>query len=65
MKAAKDIWTKFPGKWEVRVIDRNEKATAFWRRAVSEFVGEDTEPTPFATDGQGWHLFSFESKGDA
>jgi len=65
LKAAKDIWTKFPGKWEVRVIDRNEKATAFWRRAVSEFVGEDTEPTPFARDRQGWHLFSFESEGAA
>jgi hypothetical protein len=48
----------------VRVIDRNKKA-AFWRRAVSEFVGEETEPMPFARDSQRWHLFSFESEGGA
>jgi len=65
MKAAKDIWTRFPGKWEVRVMDRNEKAGAFWRRAVGEFLGEDTEPTPFTRNGQDWHLFSFESEGGA
>jgi predicted acetyltransferase len=65
MKAAKSIWTRFPGRWEVRVIDRNKRAAVFWRRAVSEFVGGATEPTPFASDGQGCHLFSFESKGDA
>src|SRR6185436_3549414 len=26
MKVAQEIWKKFPGKWEVRVIDRNQKA---------------------------------------
>jgi predicted acetyltransferase len=61
MVVAQDIWVKFPGKWEVRVIDRNRKAGAFWRRAINEFLGGAIEPTPLAKGGQGWHVFSFES----
>jgi predicted acetyltransferase len=63
-KAARALWEKFPGRWEVRVMDRNRKALAFWRRAVGEFLGEEVEPTTFAQDGQSWHLFSFESARD-
>ena len=62
MKAAHEIWKKFPGKWEVRVIDRNQKAKKFWGRAINEFLGETIEPIPLDKDGEGWHVFSFESK---
>jgi len=64
MKAAHDIWSKFPGRWEVRVIERNEKALAFWQHAVSEFVGRPVEPTPLAGDARSWRVFSFESARD-
>ncbi|MDT5268760.1 MAG: hypothetical protein QOH49_946 [Acidobacteriota bacterium] len=62
MKAALEIWTKFPGRWEVRVIDRNQKASEFWRRAINEFLVEMIEPIPFSKGGEGWHVFSFESE---
>jgi predicted acetyltransferase len=60
--AARDIWRMFPGRWEVRVMDCNQKACAFWRRAVGEFLGEASEPTPFAEEGRGWRVFSFTSE---
>src|ERR1043165_4851189 len=62
MKAAHEVWKKFPGKWEVRVINRNQKAQAFWARAIGEFMGRAIAPIHFEKNGEGWQLFSFESK---
>lgn len=62
LKAAHEIWRRFSGRWEVRVMDRNQKALRFWQRAVSEFLGKDVGPIPFYKKDAGWHLFSFESK---
>lgn len=61
LEVAHEIWKRFPGKWEVRVMDRNHKAKDFWRRAVAEFLGETNEPNSLETDGKRWHVFSFES----
>jgi predicted acetyltransferase len=61
-RVAHEVWKKFPGKWEVRVIDRNQKANDFWGRVISEFTGKAIDPIPFDKDGEGWHVFSFESK---
>lgn len=60
-EAAHEVWRKFPGRWEVRVIERNRKAKEFWARAIKDFIGEAVEPTPFDEGGEGWHVFSFES----
>ncbi|MEN3332257.1 MAG: hypothetical protein V7641_1622 [Blastocatellia bacterium] len=62
MKVAQEIWKKLPGKWEVRVIDRNQKAKQFWGRAIDEFLGKPIEAMPFDKHGEGWHVFSFESQ---
>jgi predicted acetyltransferase len=62
MKVAHDIWRRFPGRWEVRVIDRNQKAREFWGRAITEFVGRAIHPGVFEKDGESWNLFSFESQ---
>jgi predicted acetyltransferase len=61
-QAAYEIWKKFPGKWEVRVIDVNQQALKFWQRAVSEFVGKTTDPVCLDKDGKSWNVFTFESK---
>ncbi len=62
MRVAREIWGNFPGKWEVRVIDRNHKAKDFWARAINEFLGKTIEPISLDKDGKSWHVFSFESK---
>jgi predicted acetyltransferase len=61
MKVAHEIWKKFPGKWEVRVMDRNHKAKDFWRRAIAEFLSETNEPISLEKNERRWHVFSFES----
>lgn len=63
MKAAHEIWRRFPGKWEVRVIDGNLRAKDFWARAISEFLGKTIEPVLLEKDGKRSTVFSFESKG--
>ncbi len=60
-QAAHTVWRKFPGKWQVRVINRNQPAKEFWERAIAEFAGQPIAPTSFEKSGAGWHLFSFES----
>ena len=60
-KAAHAVWRMFPGRWEVRVMNRNRKAKEFWARAVKDFVGEAVEPARFGTGEQDWCVFSFES----
>lgn len=60
-RAARELWSRFPGRWEVRVLERNRKAQEFWRRAIEEFLGRAVEPVPFARDGRRWHVFSFDS----
>ena len=62
MQAAREVWRTFPGKWEVRVLDQNQKAVAFWARAVGEFLGETIEPNRLDKAGKSWHIFSFASK---
>jgi predicted acetyltransferase len=65
MKVAHEVWKRFPGKWEVRVRDRNQKAKEFWARAIAEFLSKTIDPTPFKKNGDDWHVFSFESRRDA
>jgi predicted acetyltransferase len=64
-KAAQEIWKRFIGDWEVRVIDRNQQAKTFWARAIKEFLGETIEPIRIAKGGEVWHVFSFKSEPTA
>jgi predicted acetyltransferase len=62
---AQDIWKRFPGPWEVRVIQSNRSALQFWQRAVSAFMGQAIQPIHIEKDGNDWKVFSFESTLDA
>jgi predicted acetyltransferase len=41
MEAARTLFTRFPGEWQVRQLAANAAAIAFWRGAI---------PVPFAED---------------
>jgi predicted acetyltransferase len=58
---ALDIWKRFPGPWEVRVMQSNHSALHFWNRAISEFTGAPLQPVRFEKAGESWRLFSFDS----
>lgn len=62
-QVARELWSRFPGAWEVRVMQLNVSAQHFWSRAISEFTGKAIDPVRFEKDGEAWILFSFESKG--
>jgi len=57
------VWSQFPGKWEVRVMEANKSAYRFWERAIGLYVGREVTPVAIEKDGVGWRVFSFESPG--
>ena len=59
---AKQIWRRYPGLWELRVLRLNHAARRFWTRAIKTFAGIVVKPVSFQKDGDDWLLFSFESK---
>ncbi len=60
-RVVQQLWTAFPGPWEVRVMTSNVPAQEFWARAIEAFLGEQREPTEIDKDGKRWRVFSFES----
>ena len=52
--AARLIFRRFPGRWEVHQVPGNDAATAFWRRAIPVGFSERTDETgttqAFTTD---------------
>lgn len=58
---AHEIWRRFPGRWEVRVMDRNEPARAFWTAATDAFTGGSAEQAEVEIEGRRWQVFSFVS----
>ncbi len=61
VQAAHEVWRRFPGPWQVRVMQSNASALDFWSRAISTFIGEAIKPVSIEKNGKLWHVFSFES----
>lgn len=57
---AREIWRRFPGAWEIRVLEANRAARAFWRATIGSFTarGADTRAT---LEEKVWQVFSFAS----
>ena len=60
-RAAQEIWRRFPGRWEIRVMEKNETGRRFWARAVAAFAGEAGKTSRYSKDGGSWRLFAFVS----
>ena len=63
--AAHALWRRFPGSWEVRVMEFNHAAHNFWQHAITEFARKPIPSVRVDKDGKRWHLFSFESSPTA
>ncbi len=59
---AHQLWRRFPGDWQVRVLESNAAALQFWSRAVSTFLKHPIEPVRVHKDGQRWQYFPFRSE---
>ena len=62
-RIAREIWKRFPGEWEVRVLEQNVGGNSFWPHAIQSFLGEPVAPTNAEKDGERWKVFSFVSPG--
>ena len=61
-QAAHKVWRRFPGLWEIRVMQANVSAQHFWAGAISIFMGEVIHAVQIEHADEYWSLFSFESK---
>ena len=59
---AHQVWRLFAGTWQVRVMEMNLPAQAFWTKAISAFTGETNLPRHIRQSAEYWWLFTFESK---
>jgi len=60
-QAAHQVWRRFPGMWEIRVMQANVAARSFWSGAISMFTGEAARAVDIEKAGERWAIFSFES----
>jgi predicted acetyltransferase len=60
IKVAHEVWRRFPGPWEVRVMESNRDAFEFWRRAIAAFIGGTVQPAHIEKGGEFWYVFAFE-----
>ena len=56
---AHEVWRRFPGCWEVRIMESNRSAHVFWARAIAAFVGETIAPRRIESRGTRWMVFAF------
>ena len=61
---AHEIWRRFPGPWEVRVMESNPALT-FWARAVEGFTRSRAAERGYELEGRRWRVFSFISPASA
>ena len=45
--AAVELFTRFPGRWEVREALKNTAARDFWCRVISDFTGGSFDETSY------------------
>ena len=61
LRVAHDIWTRLPGRWEVRVMPENQAAHAFWERAIRTFTNDAVASVSVEKDGKRWEVFAFDA----
>jgi predicted acetyltransferase len=59
---ARKLWERFPGRWEIRVMEANTGAHLFWQRSIAEFTGIEIESVRTEKARHAWRLFSFDSR---
>ena len=58
---AEQMWQRFPGPWEVRVLKNNLPAAAFWRFAISKFTRSVAAERLVLLEDKDWRVFSFKA----
>jgi predicted acetyltransferase len=61
IRVVAEIFARFPGRWEVRVMQANIPACSFWNRASHAFAGDTVRVHLTTASGKEWTVFSFHS----
>jgi predicted acetyltransferase len=61
MEAAHLAWKRFPGMWQVRVLQANDAAVLFWETAILRFTGNPPQSAALDRGGHRWRVFFFDS----
>jgi predicted acetyltransferase len=56
------VWAMFPGAWQVRVMQSNQRAQQFWATTIAKHAGAPIQPVSIEKNGEPWSVFSFESR---
>lgn len=59
-EATRQILSRLPGRWKIRVMESNKAGREFWARAIEIALGEAIAPVRVEMAGRDWHVFSFE-----
>jgi predicted acetyltransferase len=57
--AAGEVFTKFQGNWEIRVLDENTAAKSFWRKTVNSFSNGEFKELKTNDDKWNGTVFTF------
>lgn len=60
-RAARALFERFPGKWEMRVRRTNLAANQFWSRVVQSWSGRPAERAAYTADGVEWDVLRIET----
>jgi|SRR5580698_8653736 predicted acetyltransferase len=58
-RMAHEVWRRFEGAWEVRVMQSNVAANHFWAQAVAIFAGERIDPVSIEKGDERWAVYRF------
>jgi predicted acetyltransferase len=60
-EVAHEVWRRFPGMWEIRVMAANVPGQRFWAAAITAFTGEAVQPVAVEKETKLWFVFRFEA----
>ena len=60
-RVAHEVFSRFPGQWQVRVRESNQPACKFWKQAAVAFTGQAVRSARVVSGGAEWSVFSFPS----
>ena len=59
------LWDALPGRWVVRVLERNVSALEFWRKVVGRYTREAFAERSFDDARGSWRVLAFAGGRDA
>jgi predicted acetyltransferase len=61
-QAAFQLWDRMPGRWIVRVSDRNHRGQPFWRAIIAEYSAGDFSERALPAATHVWSVFTLRSR---